>query len=69
MANETTDPRPEWVKCIASPVTSDAVCGRKEPFAWRFQGLDHAYGNAVKGGRLVACPECVDTAALAMKDV
>jgi hypothetical protein len=35
-------------------------------FEWSFAGIDHATYNATSGGRLVACPACVEAVAKAL---
>lgn len=54
-----TNDRPEWVECIAYPTDDRKTwCGgHYRPF---FTDIDHAALNALKQGRLVACPECVN---------
>jgi hypothetical protein len=59
--------RPTWIRCIQSPETNRRLCDRVGDYPdWLFTGLDHAYLSAIHGSRLVACPECVRVAVIAM---
>jgi hypothetical protein len=51
--------RPDYIQCISHPrETLKPLCGGEyKPF---FVNLDHALLNALQGGRLVACPDCID---------
>jgi hypothetical protein len=59
---------PSYVKHIKRPEAGDKKtwCGKTVGFGeaggFYFTGLDHAAANALKEGRLLACPECVDAA-------
>lgn len=43
-------------------------CGEQNEMqmTWGFISLDHAAYNAIRGGRLLACPECVRAAVSAL---
>ncbi len=50
--------RPDWIKCVSLGDDGRTWCGRNEkPF---FVDVTHAALNGAQGGRLVACPECVE---------
>lgn len=48
--------RPEYIVCIKKD--DSTWCGRNEPFSFRFQSIDHAALERLRGGRLLVCPEC-----------
>jgi len=51
--------RPDYVHCVATGVAHDSHswCG-KPLVGWYFQDATHAALNGLKGGRLLACPDC-----------
>lgn len=63
--------RPEWIKCIRQTRVEHkgkTWCGRQlSDFDWAFVDVDHAANNGANGGRLVACPQCVEAAAKALR--
>ena len=61
MQQMTIDGRPDWVHCIRHTHVDRLKtnwCGRPAT-GWDFVGADHAAENGRKGGRLVACRQCV----------
>lgn len=62
--------RPEWVHCVAHThvdLKGKAWCG-KELEGWHFMDAEHAAESGRKGGWLVACPECVASICLSLKN-
>lgn len=52
--------RPDYVKCIVMEGRKSSLCGRAQALAeFHFIGIDHAYNEHARGGRMQACPECV----------
>lgn len=55
--------REEYINCIRhthAEKLKESWCGRQvDLFEWTFMNIDHAAYNALNGGRLVACPDCV----------
>jgi len=57
--------RPDWVHCVGfgNAIRTDGKmswCGKSYELQPFFHDIDHAALNGENGGRLVACPECVD---------
>ncbi len=64
--------RPEWIKCVMSPVLCFigvmSWCGKNyRHHEWLFTNLAHAEGAVSQGSRLVPCPECLERARKAME--
>lgn len=49
----------EYVKCITMEGDTFTLCGRLE-LGFTFQGIDHAYNEAARDGRLCCCPKCAE---------
>lgn len=47
----------EYVKCIMMEGDRRTLCGR-ETVDFCFQGIDHAYNEAARDGRLETCKAC-----------
>lgn len=60
-----TKKRPEYIKCIQHTHVDKlktSWCGEQLfNFDWSFQDIDHAAYSVMSGGRLVPCPECVNS--------
>jgi len=55
--------RAEYIKCIINNFTNSeypkiSYCKRDLHFEFHFIDIDHAIGNALIEGRLIACPDC-----------
>lgn len=58
-----SDAHPDYVKCIAhtrEEKLGESWCGRALSNEWHFTSIEHAIYNALDGGRLVACPACIE---------
>ena len=62
--------RPDHVHCIAHThvdLEGETLCRKSSRMTWCFTSIDHAFNNAVQGGRLLICPECSEVALIALK--
>lgn len=64
--------RPDWVHCVGiDAIRTDGKttwCGKSYELRPFFQDIDHAAFNGERGGRLVACPECVEEITRCLKN-
>ena len=60
-----TETRPEYIRCIQHThldKQKTSWCGKTlYNYDWVFQDIDHATYGVLNGGRLVPCPDCVNT--------
>lgn len=63
--------RPDYMKCVQTGMADEKFkpwCGVSNGFRPFFVDATHAALNGLQGGRLVACPECVEAITKALRN-